>query len=202
MSDNLTQVSYADSLFADSFIVAGVKLKPFCLGHILLLESLKNPLIAPDEEQVPMDDAIAHFFLAAIVCSLTYEDAVEMLNDTKLFTNICKLFVANLEKNMEIDKDWNIFSQVALFKTYMSAHLDSMPKYDEVYEDKNSIQSGSDWRAAIFITFKKLGYSQNEILNMSVKRLFAEWVQYAESEGSIKIQNKFQVTMLKDALKR
>ena len=37
---------------------------------------------------------------------------------------------------------------------------------------------------------------------MSVKRLFAEWVQYAESEGSIKIQNKFQVTMLKDALKR
>lgn len=198
---NLTQTSYAGALISDSFIVCGVKLKPFCLGHITLLESLDNPLIKPEEEQVELTDGVAHFFLAVIICSMTYEDSLEMLNDTALFSKTCEDFCKNLDKNMELDPHWNVYSQVARFKRYMSFHLDSMPFYEETYEQKADVQSGSDWRAAIFITFKKLGYTQSEILNMSVKRLFAEWVQYAESEGAVKILNKYQAEMLKAAIK-
>lgn len=198
MSD-LTQVSYGDALFIDKYTLCGVCLRPLSLGHIILLETLKNPIIAPEEMDVNVEESVAQFFIALLICGLTYEDGLKMLTDETELGHQLNLFCENLLTNMEADPNWNIPNKLRLFKEYMRKYLE-MP----LYEDKSSTTeeaSGADWKSSIFVVFRKLGYSESEILNMPIKKLFIIWCSYAESEGAIKIMNKYEVTAVKN-LKR
>lgn len=198
---DLTQVNFCDTLIVDNYSICGVNLKPFCLGHVIILEAINNPLIKEAEENVEIDDGICYFFLALLICSVTYEDGIEMLNNPTLFSKICNEFCDNVIKNMELDPTWNIHTRINMYKNYMANFLQSMPLYNETSEDSgnNNTASGGDWKSSIFIIFKKLGYSQTEILNMNIKNLFMLWAQYAEGEGAIKICNKYEAEQLKKA---
>ena len=193
----VTQCNYSEALIPKQFICCGIKLRPFCLGHILLLQEMNNPFIAPEEIKTnDLDYSIKHFYVSLLVCSMTYENGYKMLNNFKLLENEWKRFEKNLTANMEADKNWNIFLQFNTFKKYMEYHLD-MPFFEVVNNNNNSLPSGTDWKNSIFITFKKLGYSQTEILNMNMKRLYQEWTTYAEGEGGIKIFDKFTADKIK-----
>jgi hypothetical protein len=80
----------------------------------------------------------------------------------------------------------------------MAYYLD-MPFYEVLQKDTGGTKSGTDWKAAIAIIFKKLDYSQSEILNMPMNKLFQEWTANAEAEGQIKVVNKFTADKLKAA---
>lgn len=118
-----------------------------------------------------------------------------MLADDSLHKELLQDFTKNLQKNMKAEKDWNIFSKLALFKEYLNYYMD-VPVYNEEHETKAPIPSGTDWKQNIFLIFKKLGYKESDILNMNFKRLFYEWCSYAESEGAIRTWNKQDLTML------
>jgi len=197
MKEDLTQSSYSSALLTDDYTICGVKMKPFCLGHIVILEALQNPLIDSDVKDVAVDDGLCQFFLALLICALTYEEGVQLLNDSKLFSEISAQFCDNLQKNMDEDENWNIHSKLNLFKNYMSSYLNSMPYYNETQKQNTDAPSGNDWKTSIFIVFKKLGYSESEILNMNIRKLFIEWAGYAESEGVVKICNKHEANQLK-----
>ena len=122
MSD-LTQTRLGDVFLTDISIICGVRLRPFCLGHIILLESLNNPVISKEVVDVDFEESIGHFFIALLVCGLTYEEAVLLLTDDKILKEELKLFCDNLAKNMELEPGWNIPSKLVLFKEYMNRYL-------------------------------------------------------------------------------
>jgi len=198
MKENLTQTNYTSAIIDTvDYNICGLKMRPLCLGHIILLEALNNPLISPTEKDVNMLEGLDYFFLALLICSLSYEEGLLLLTDKKIYSEECELFCNNLLKNMELDENWNIYSKMTLFKQYMSEYMNSMPYYEEKQSRTSESPSGNDWKNSIFIIFKKMGYTQSEIFNMSIKKLFVEWTGYAESEGAIKICNKFEAEQLK-----
>ena len=169
----------------------------------MLLEGLKSPVIEADVKQVESTEGLCHFFLSLLICSMTYEDGLAVLSDPEKLKSLCSDFSRNLKKNMRKEAGWNIFSKLHLFKQYMAHHLESMPYYEFTQENKSSgTPSGNDWKNSIFIIFKKLGYTQSEILNMNIKKLFMEWTGWAESEGQIKVSNRYEAEQLKQFKKK
>ncbi len=198
--DEMTQCNYGSALLPKDRTICGVRLKPFCFGHLILLEETNNPLIAKDEIPVGYSEGVFRLYQALLVCALSYEDGLELLSNKDKWIREWKRFEKNLVKNMDIEKDWNILAKVNLFKNYMNYYLD-LPAYEIIQGGSNSTssKSGTDWKNAIKVIFKKLSYSESEILNMNMKQLFQEWTSYMECEGSIKVFNKFTADKLKEA---
>lgn len=198
--DDLTQVKYSDTFFTDKYTICGVRLKDFCLGHLILLEFINNPLIKTDKLDLDIVDGTFNFFMALLICSLSYEDGEKLITDPDLLNEEMNKFSDNLKKNMDLDPKWNIVSKIDLFKQYMGVHLD-MPLYDNKQKSSGEDQSGNDWKTSIFLVFKKMDYSESAVLNMNIKRLFNLWAAYAESEGAIRLMNKYDVQAVKSLKK-
>ena len=192
---DFTAYKVGAALIPITWTICGVRLRPFSLGHYIILESLGNPLIAEKAQEMPITDTLAWFFSALLVCAATYEDNLLILNDDVEHKRLFKEFSENVMKNMEAEPGWNIFGKLKLFREYID-HYFSVPIYNEEHESKAKSPSGGDWRTTILLTFKKFGYSETEILNMSFKKLFYIWCSFAESEGAIKIWNKMDLEML------
>jgi hypothetical protein len=154
-----------------------------------------NPMIEEKITEASLDVSLFYFFQALLICAASYEDNMELLNDDEKYKSIFDKFQVNLLKNMEQDKGWNIFSKIKMFKEYLNYYMD-VPIYTEERESKPTTPSGTDWKQNIYLTFKKLGYQESEILNMNFLKLFYEWCSYAEGEGAIKVMNSMDLYQL------
>lgn len=141
---------------------------------------------------VKMEDGLYWFFCALLICAMSYEDNIQVLNNDKEYTELMDKFTQNLLINMENDKEWNMFSKINHFKEYINYYMD-VPYYTEEGKPNDRLPSGTDWKQNMFLIFKKFGYSDSEIYNMNLRKLFYTWCSYAESEGGIKVMNKFDL---------
>ena len=192
---DFTAYKFGNSLIPIDWYICGVKLRPFCLGHYIILEMIDNPLVAAQIKELPINDILSWFFSALLVCAATYEDNIETLNNDVKHKELFDQFCIHIKNNMDAEKDWNIFSKLKSFKDYFDYYMD-VPIYNEEHKSKDKTPSGNDWRTTIYLTFKKFGYNESEILNMSFKKLFYIWASYAESEGAIKVWNKMDLESL------
>lgn len=195
MGIDYTAYKYSDALLPLIWNICGVELKPLSLGHLMVLEKVGNPVLGDAEIDYSMDEGMYWFFSALLICALTYEENTELLNDESKCRTVFDEFVINLVKNMDEDKNWNIFSKMSLFKEYLSYYMD-VPIYTEEHPSSNSLPSGTDWKQNMYLIFKRMGYNDTDIYNMNIRRLFYEWCSYAEAEGGIKVMNKYDLQML------
>lgn len=191
---DFTAYRYTDALFPNIYSICGVELRPLCLGHLMILEKLENPVVSQIAADYPIADGLAYFYAALLVCALSYEDNIKYLNDETLYKELMDEFTVNLIKNMEQDKSWNIFAKMSMFREYFNYYMD-VPIYVEERTD-TSIPTGTDWKQNIYLVFKKLGYKDTEIYNMNIRRLFYEWCSYMEGEGGIKVMNRYDLQSL------
>lgn len=194
---NRSPFSYNEAINPRQFIICSLELRPFSLGHYILLEQIESPFITDDPKaSVEMDAGMCHFLMCLLVCSQTYEDNVKMLEDRKHLEKVVKEFQKNLFKSMKNDKHWNIYHKLSLFKDYIKFFTE-MPVFQVEHENKR-VPSGIDWKQNLFTIAKnEFGYSDSEILNMPLRRLFFEWCSYAEKNGAIRVQNADEMDSLK-----
>jgi hypothetical protein len=193
---DFTAYHYVDAILPQKFVVCGIELKPFCLGHYLLLERSGNPFISPTPEPASINENTYFLFHALLVCALSFEDNIKILEDDMGYKELADKFLKNLTDIVNVKKDWNIIINVKLFEKYMRYYMD-MPLYTEENQAEAGVPSGTDWKQTIFIVFKKLGYSDTEILNMNFKKLFYEWSSVAEGEGGLKVWNSIDIEQYK-----
>jgi signal transduction histidine kinase len=193
---NRSPFSYNEAINPRQFIICSLELRPFCLGHYILLEQIQSPFITDDPNaSAEMGEGLAHFLMCLLVCSQTYEDNVKMLNDWKMLTVATKALQKNLFKSMKKDKQWNIYHKLALFKDYIRFFTE-MPIF-QVEQQSDRVPSGIDWKQNLFTIAKnEWGYTDAEILNMPLRRLFFEWCSYAEKGGGIRVQNSEEMDNL------
>lgn len=195
---NHTPFSYNEALNPRRFIICAMELRPFSLGHYVVLEQLHSPFITDDPEaETELYNGAAQFLMCLMVCSQTYEDNVAMLEDEKRLKKSVKLVNKNLKKSMRKDKQWNLFHKIALFKEYIK-YFTHIPVF-QVESKSNRPPSGIDWKQNLFTIAKnEWGYSDSEILNMPLRRLFFEWCSYAEKNGAIRVQNEMEMELLEN----
>jgi len=192
---------YDTALLPPTFTVCGVALKPFCLGHFLILRQLGSPMNI--EKEMPSnlsgEEGLYYLFHAILVCGMSYEENLELLRDDKSFIKIGKQFSKNLLKNIKQDKNWNILHKFRLFKQYIAYFMDG-PAWEELGKASKDSPSGSDWCQGLCSILKMhYNYTDTEIMNMSFRQALYLWTSYAEEQGAVKVMNKSSMNMIAKA---
>jgi len=192
--------SYGDAINPKEFTICSLVLKPFSLGHYILLEQFDNPFLTDNANAaVEAESGIYQFILCLWICGNTYEDNLVMFDDNDLLHRNIDAFCQHYLEEMKRDADWNIYAQIFRFREYI-AYFTDMPAF-QVEHKSTSMPSGIDWKQNLFTIAKsEFGYTDTAILNMPLKRLFYEWCSFAEKNGSIRVQNADEMIML-NALK-
>lgn len=201
MTNSVVAYFYKDAVLPKKYTICGVELKPFSMGHLLLLEYTGNPLINVDIENINLLDGVYYFFHALLVCSLNYEDNLKVLNNETEHIKLAQKFTVNLLEQMKREPDWNIFNKIKLFKEYIKYFME-MPMFTEENKSGADIPSGVDWKQNLILVFKKLGYEEKDIMDMNFKKIFYVWTSYAESEGALKVMNRFDIESVKQIQKK
>jgi hypothetical protein len=195
MSNQASETAYYfdSALMPPNFVICGVKLRPFCLGHYLILRHLKNPVISEDIKDVNGIEGIYWILHAIVVCALTYEQNLELLQDDNKLKETFEGFCENFIKLIDTETGWNIHQKLTLFKQYLAYHF-SIPMYEEEIKDEAK-PTGIDWTQGIYTILKQdLGYTESEILNMAMRKLFYEWCSIGERNGCLKVFSKTSLT--------
>ena len=196
MNTDPTAYHFDQALLPVTWDICGVRLRPFSMGHYIILKNIGNPMLDNSETNIADDEKLCWFFQTLLICASTYEDNIEMLQNLESHKETMDKLVANLMKVMESDPHWNIFEHLRSFRDYVNFYMD-VPVYFNEHESKEVTKSGIDWVQNLYFTMKKHGgYSESEIMNMNFKKLLYVWCSYAESEGSIKVINKQDLQQL------
>lgn len=181
---------YFDSaILPPVFTICGVELKPFCLGHYIILRQFNSPVAAETEVAIDRVAGAYWLFHAILVCAQSYEDNLLILKNDQLLEATTEQFNQHLIKQMHNEPGWHIDAKLKLFKEYLNYFME-LPMFTEETSKDDGAPSGTDWVQNIFVTFKKMGYTESEILNMNMRKLLYEWCSHAEEQGAIKVFNR------------
>jgi hypothetical protein len=172
----------ARNCLPDSVVLLGLKLKPLSLGHYILLRRLGCGFVSEESTGISFEDVI----VGVLVCSMSYSDFVEFAgSDTfrEELTNWSK----KVEEMIKADPTFNIFECVGSYKSYMERGSE-MPKFWDM-DEANSRKSGSHWSIVLWQTLMKLGFTNEEVMNMPLSLSFDHFFRYAEQEGAVELMD-------------
>lgn len=208
---------YAIACYPDEVNILGLQLKPFCLGHYILMRRFECNYAAEGESQLDFGD----FLLGLVICSMTYEENIQFFNQKPI--PFCSLdnfkscgfgwYISKkmgrafwevlcwghkVKKMSKRDKTFNIYSKIQQFNKYITEGQ-RMPMYFEL--NKNNAPSNSHWSTSLKITMMgELGYTESQVLNTPLVQLFAEYCRYAESQGAIELMSDYEEELAKIAM--
>lgn len=181
-----TAYHFDQALLPVNWTVCGVRLRPFSIGHYVLLKHVGNPMLEAEEPEMPDDEKLCWFLQTLLICASDYTSNMAMLEDQQSHRETMEKLVDNLMANMAADQNWNIFEHLRNFRKYVNYYMEP-PIYFKERNDTSPIPSGLDWIQNLFMVMLKSGYSEDTILDMNFKKLLYLWCSYAEGEGAIKV---------------
>jgi hypothetical protein len=186
--------NYTKALIPEPYVVLGVELKPLCLGHIFLMQRFGCGFSSEDPDTMGgIDDLI----LGVTICSRTYEEFLEFINDGEEFKAWTNKWGKSIRKQAK-QKGFDLFSKFSLFKEYLKSGV-IIPKYWELEMSEKREQSGTHWTHSVLNTLtSELGYSQSEALNVSVARALQDYFRHLEKCGAITIMTDEDLEMVKN----
>lgn len=202
MTNELTTTKYEDAICPKVFDVAGWTLAPFCLGHYILLKKIKSPVVMDNAggetlsvdtfslSQEEQTKKLEDFFTAVMICAVDYPLASKALRDDDLLTKVAKNFMDVAMKDMQ-RPNWNYPREFYVFKQYLKYYF-NIPPFRSLSKAASK-PSGTDWKQNIFIIFKKLGYTESEILCMPFNKLFLEWTSEGEANAKLHVFNAVEL---------
>jgi hypothetical protein len=124
----------AQAFTPDTYIVAGVTLRPFSVGHALLLSRVQNSFLCGE------DHGLGDLLTGAMVCALSYEDAVAAVNDPErtgreiaawqrrlsggLLGKVCRTVARACGRRIEPNEvlGFDFQTECLKFESYLDAH--------------------------------------------------------------------------------
>lgn len=209
---------YAIACYPDEVNILGLQLKPFCLGHYILMRRFGCNYAAEGESQLDFGD----FLLGLVICSMTYEENIQFFNQKYIPFFSWENFKSyglgwyisktmgrafwevycwgrKVKRMSKRDKTFNVYSKIQQFNKYITDGQ-RMPMYFEL--NKNNARSNSHWSTSLKITMMgELGYTESQVLNTPLVQLFAEYCRYAESQGAIELMSDYEEELAKIAMK-
>jgi hypothetical protein len=162
---------YAHAAIPDPFRILGLRLQPFSLGHLLLLQRFDCAFLA----DTPTTATKADLILGVLVCSMRPVEFLDFLESPSFVRE-----VATWGKKI---KKFDFTAKAELFRQYLAAALQE-PEYI-------AIQPGGeegDWVQALKLTLTtRLGYSDAEAWEMPISKAFSEYYKLAEAEGLVRV---------------
>jgi hypothetical protein len=149
------QQSTFNAIVPTPWTILGLKLKPFALGHLVLLHRLESPFItgAPP--------TYADLSMAVLMCSQTFEEAIESLSDPEL-DKVMADWATKLNENGPINLD----EKCAAFESYMN---EGKPTEGDLYYSYDPQRTRASSLAVVHAVRVRVqghsGFSDSEIFN-------------------------------------
>lgn len=172
--------------------ILGLPLRPLSLGHLILLHRVQSAFVC---EGIPDYQELA---IAALICSLSYEDGIAALKDSdtpKLLKRLGERITGirdwrvrlGLRKPRVIDLPAN----VAAFSSYLKDHS-SIPHYSYTPGDFKTVDCPQVQIVKVTL-MRDLHLSDTEILNRSWAMCLWDYVTLRALKGELSIVAKDQI---------
>jgi hypothetical protein len=187
--------NYTKALIPEPYTLLGIELKPFCLGHIFLMQRFG---CAFSSESPDTMGGIDDLLLGISICSRTYEEFLEFVNTPKELKEWTKKWGKYIKKETK-KKNFDILSKFEFFREYLKSGI-FIPKYWELETSEHKEQSGTHWTHTVLNTLtSELGYTQSEALNVAIARGLQDYFRYLEKNGSITLMTDEDLEMLENS---
>lgn len=190
-----TYKTYTERILTPTPTILGLRLYPFTLGHSLLLKGVNSKFINGEYNKfldvntvakhiVADFNLIPEFVLALLICSTTYDEFKDEVNNGEL-GNVINILVADI-KTAKV----NFIEKIHAFAHYLKQGTD-LPLYYNC-EDKNTVKTTPiELEEAVLSTLMtNCGYTRNECLNLPMTETLSAYLLYAHSMGSIELIGK------------
>lgn len=180
--------NFYEAHFPVPFHVLGLPLKPFSLGHHILLCRADSACVRPGE-RISFDD----FIFAVLICSRTYEESVAFfLSD---WTVELKRWAKRLRK-IDLAQAQFVFSSYLI-----QGH--TRPNFRFLVESEDFV-FGSPWEQRIkIVLMENMGFTESQLLNRHLPLCWWDLLTHDELKGSIQITEgetaQFEDEMFKQA---
>lgn len=167
--------AYCTASIPDPYRILGLRLRPFSLGHYLLMQRFGCNFLADDVSTATREDLI----LGVLICSMRHAEFLVFIEQK----NFAKEMVA-WGKRIGL---FDFPEKSGLFQKYLRASLDE-PDYIELHPS----QGGSgDWAQNLkLVLVTKLFYTEADALDMPLSKALADYYKLAESEGAVRLITK------------
>ncbi|MDD5351531.1 MAG: hypothetical protein PHQ12_15065 [Chthoniobacteraceae bacterium] len=177
-------IGYAFAAIPDPYRILGLRLRPFSLGHWLLMQrfscSFATQPNTPTLHHSTTPSAAASrddCLLGILICSMRHADFLAFIEQKDCFKQITKWG----KKVGFID----LKPAAELFAKYLAESL-SEPDYVELKPGSGEV--AGDWAQNLKITLMtRLGYAEAEALDMPLSKALADYFKLAEADGILRL---------------
>lgn len=202
---------YTDMLSVDAPLILGVRLKPLSLGHILHLQANDCVFISPykvrllasestNDNLKALHTATVELLLAVTICSMSYYEFNELVQDGKAFERHMKEWskvVTKLAKQNKV----NLLESIGILNSYISNGY-QMPAFDDLRDIPMESGSSCNWPHTIIATLcSEMNYTRKEVLEQPLNVTLMDYFKIAERNGLIHLQSDTEQAMMEAATK-
>ena len=188
--------SFTDCMLRITPSVLGYKLKPFTLGHSIILKGVKSKFLTGEYKGladinhvialiVTDDSVINELALAVLICSTSHDEFMDEVNTDKFKDELKELAVSVRDNKIDLAKE------VHLFAHYLKRGTIA-PQYQVKNKNEGDIENNVlEFEQAVISTLMtECGYTRNECLNLPLSETLSAYLLYAHKMGSIEILGK------------
>ncbi len=174
--------AYPAAAIPEPFQILGLRLKPFCLGHYLLMERFEVAFVSDKDAVANLDDLI----LGVLICSMHYEEFLDFL------------FASDFEEQVrtwgnDVKADFDLNEKCRLFNDYIVKGSEQPVFF---YESEGK-PSGAHWAEMIKLVLTgELGYTSSEALNLPLSQAFHEFFKNAENKGIVSLARPEEIAAM------
>ena len=164
--------SYIKAAIPEPHVILGRKLRPFCIGHYLILSRFDCAYVSETSANASREDLI----FAVLVCSMRPKDFMAFVEDD------------GAEKAV---KDWGKKVGVFDFKEKSDAFQNYLAEHSQMpafWIEQDGQRSGAHWTQSVLLCLtSQLGYTREEAEEMPLTQAFHDYLKHAENNGAVRL---------------
>lgn len=159
--------------------ILGLRLRPFSLGHLLILERIECGYITGEDPK--FEDLI----LGVLFCSMTWEEGCALLDDPR-FPKIVGRWSRKINRTWfgMFPRGFNIIEKARLFVEYLEAGMQRAKAFVKEGASDQAISSPPEQMMKV-VLMAELGFTESEIMNRPLRLCWRDYITVAERSGRV-----------------
>jgi len=165
------------ALIPERWVILKVPLRPYCLGHLTILNKINSPLIGDDASKITG----ASLFLAVAICSMTWEDGQEFILEPAFVER-------EIKRLARLNRKTDIIEAATFFTKYLAEGSD-IPGY--MMEEEGGAQCWTPWEQRMRVRLMAgLHLTESQVMNRPLALNWWDYLTLEEQAGNLRISTQ------------